>query len=90
MKNQQLRLRLPSDIVTHLRGVPIPVRNQLVAVMLRAQIHKIDLPALIALRTELASLGSLINQSLRSSWGRETHREAVTAVVVELQKLFAL
>jgi hypothetical protein len=88
MKNLQLRLRLPSDIVTQLRGVPIPVRNQLVALMLRAQIHKIDLPELIAMRKELVSLGTLINQSLRSSWGRETHREAAKAVVVKLQTLF--
>jgi len=89
MKNQQLRLRLPSDIATQLRGVPVPVRNQLVALMLRAQIHKIDLSDLITMRKELASLGTLINQSLRSSWGRETHREAVTAVVAKLQNLFA-
>ena len=89
MKNQQLRLRLPSDIAEKLRALPIPVRNQLVAIMLRAQMERIDLFELTAMRKELVSLGTLINQSLRTSWGRETNREAVISVVTKFQRLFA-
>ena len=89
MKNLQVRLRLPPDIAWKLRSLPIPLRNQVVAVMLRAQADKIDLLSLVSMRRELSSLGTLINQSLRTSWGRETDQEAVTRVVSKLQELFA-
>ena len=88
MKSQQLRLRIPSEIASKLRGLPIPVRNQLIAIMLRAQLDKIDLALLCSMRREMGVLGALLNQSLRTSWGAETNRQAAELVVTKLQNFF--
>lgn len=90
MKNPQVRLRLPREIASGLRVLPVSARHQAVGIMLRAQMEKIDLTALVAMRGELASLGTLINQSLRTSWGQETDREAAETVVARLKGLFAV
>jgi len=89
MKNTQVRLRLPREIASGLRVLPVSARHRAVAIMLRAQMEKIDLGALVAMRGELVALGTLLNQSLRTSWGQETDREAAETVVTKLHGLFA-
>ncbi|MCE0499084.1 MAG: hypothetical protein LV481_14180 [Methylacidiphilales bacterium] len=58
------------------------------AIMLSAQMEKIDLGALLAMRGELASLGNLINQSLRTTWGQETDRASAENVLAKLKGVF--
>ena len=80
---------MPKEIASGLRVLPVAARHRAVAIMLRAQMDRVDLASLVALRSELASLGTLINQSLRTSWGRETDREAAENVLAKLKGLFA-
>jgi hypothetical protein len=90
MSGEQIRIRIPNDIAFKLRSLSIPERNQVIAAILRANIHQFDLGVLIGMRKELTSFGTLINQSLRTSWGMETNREAAELVIQKLQNLFKL
>jgi hypothetical protein len=88
MNSEQIRIRIPNDIAFKLRSLSISERNQVIAAILRANVHQFDLTALTGMRKELTSLGTLINQSLRTTWGMETNREAAELVIQKLQNLF--
>jgi hypothetical protein len=53
--------------------------------MVGAAMANVDLGELLAMRKELTSLGNLLNQSLRVSWGKAADREALRAVVTKLE-----
>lgn len=57
--------------------------------MVAATMEQVDLVALLELRTELARLGNLLNQSLRSSWGNAADHDALQAIVTKLGRVLA-
>jgi hypothetical protein len=57
--------------------------------MVAATMEQVDLAALLAMRVELVRLGNLLNQALRTSWGREVDREALQAIVTKLGRVLS-
>jgi hypothetical protein len=55
--------------------------------MVAAGLERVDLAALLEMRRELVSLGNLLNQALRLSWGTAVDRDALREVVLKLGRL---
>jgi hypothetical protein len=49
----------------------------------------VDLNELIQSRSQLTSLGVLINQSLRTSWGKSTDGVAMRELLKKLERILA-
>ena len=75
------RARLPLSLAHDLKALKPSLRGRVVALVLIAKATDIDLPELVAAREQLRRLGVLLNQSLRSSLGREVDLRALAAAV---------
>ena len=51
--------------------------------------EKIDLTAILEARRELVSLGNLLNQSLRLSWGERADGAALRAIIKKMEVLLS-
>jgi hypothetical protein len=58
-----------------------------VSLIVSAALERVDLAALLEMRRELVSLGNLLNQALRLSWGTAVDRDALREVVLKLGRL---
>jgi len=79
--SKQLRIRLSPGVAARFEALPPLARARAVSMLLGAQSEGVDLPTLLQLRGELARLGTLLNQSLKTSWGRSTDAQAASEVV---------
>ena len=77
----QMRIRVQHDVAEKYMKLPPRLRARAFSFILAAQECDIDLKQLLQLRGTLISLGVLINQSLKTSWGKTTDTEAVRQVV---------
>jgi len=77
----QLRIRLTPDALRRYRHIPPLARQRVVAFVLSSHANEIDLVELLAMRKVLINLGNLINQSLKTSWGKSTDAAAASEVV---------
>jgi len=73
----RIRIRLTEEMGQRLAELRPVLRGQVVATILNAHGLGVELAALLAMRRELARLGTLINLSLRTSRGVLTDAEAV-------------
>lgn len=86
MKNsEQIRVRLSSNAVENLLSFPPRMRSRAVSMLIMAGLKNIDLTELLSFRRELVSLGSLLNQSLRTSWGTSADEEALRRIIHRLE-----
>jgi len=65
----RIRIRINDDMGERLASLRPVLRGQVVATVLEAHAAGVDLAELLAVRRELARLGTLLNQSLRVSRG---------------------
>jgi len=81
----QMRVRVSPGVARKLSALSPRARCRAVSMMVGAAMANVDLGELLAMRKELTSLGNLLNQSLRVSWGKAADREALRAVVTKLE-----
>jgi hypothetical protein len=87
MKNStQIRVRLPKHDAEKWLTLPPSSRAKAVALVLNAA-GAIDLAELVKLRPQLSNLGTLLNQSLAVSRGRNVDGKALCECVQLVQKL---
>jgi hypothetical protein len=87
MKNSvQLRIRMPRQEATRWLALPPSSRSKAVSLVLSAA-GTCDLNELAAMRRELSSLGTLLNQSLRTSLGKSVNINALNECVSVLKHL---
>lgn len=84
-KTTQMRIRVSPGVARKLSTLSPRARCRAVSMMVAAAMEGVDLGELLAMRKELTSLGNLLNQSLRASWGAAADREALRAVVTKLE-----
>ena len=70
-------------------SLPPRSRSRAVSFLLASVQEGLDLAELLQARRELISLGVLINQSLRLSWGQSTDGVALRALLKHLQRILA-
>ena len=87
--SRQLRVRTSEAVAARLLGLSPRARSRAVSLMVAATMEQVDLAALLAMRVELVRLGNLLNQALRTSWGREVDREALQAIVTKLGRVLS-
>ena len=83
--SEQLRIRLSPGAAARLQELPPIARSRVVSMLLGAQAEGVDLPALLGMRSELTRLGTLLNQSLRTSWGSSTDSLAAERIIKMLE-----
>ena len=83
----QLRIRLSDNAARRLLTLPPRARSRAVSLLVTSGIEGINLEALLLARRELASLGSLLNQSLRLSWGESADGDALRGILKKLEGL---
>jgi hypothetical protein len=83
----QLRIRLSSEAMAKYKSIPPLARQRLVSMILVAEAEQVDLKELLGLRKVLVNLGTLINQSLRTTWGQTTDGAAASELVRVLRRL---
>ena len=86
-QTNQLRIRLSKGMASRLASLPPRSRSRAVAFLLASVQDGLDLAELLQARRELISLGVLINQSLRLSWGQTTDGVALHALLHKLQRI---
>ena len=74
-------------MASRLASLPPRSRSRAVAFLLASVQDGLDLTELLQARRELISLGVLINQSLRLSWGQTTDGVALHALLHKLQRI---
>jgi hypothetical protein len=84
--SSQLRIRVLPNTSARLKKIPPRLRAKVVSLLIESIINKIDLTELLSLRKDLVSLGVLLNQSLRTSWGQSVDGQAASALVTKLNK----
>ena len=85
----RIRIRLTEEMGNRLAGLRPVLRGQVVATILESHGRGVELAELLAMRRELARLGTLINLSLRTSRGVLTDAAAVqkaAAIIAALVK----
>ena len=65
----RIRIRIPDDVGSRLAALLPTLRAHVVATVLGAHTKGVDLAELLGTRRELVRLGTLLNQSLRTSRG---------------------
>lgn len=85
--NLQLRIRLSKGSAQRFLSLPPRSRSRAVSFLVASACEGIDLPALLQARRELVSLGVLINQSLRLSWGQSADGVALRELLKKLQRI---
>lgn len=88
-KTIQLRVRLSSEIARPFLMLPPKARSRALSLLISSSTAKVDLDQLIRFRSELASLGNLVNQSLRASWGEKVDQVAIEKIVKILRRLLS-
>ena len=83
----QLRIRLSKGAASKLLSLPPRARSRIVSFMLGSTNQNLDFNELLQARKELVSLGVLINQALRTSWGKSTDAVAMAALQKRLEKI---
>jgi hypothetical protein len=69
------------------KKIPPLARQRLISMILVAEAEKFDLGELLAVRMVLVNLGTLLNQSLRTSWGQTSDGVAASELVGVLRRL---
>jgi hypothetical protein len=87
MKTKQLRIRLSPQIAAQFEALPPRARGQAVSLVLAAWVSGLDLGELVKIRRVVVNTGNLLNQSLRTSWGRTVDAEAATQLVRLLRRV---
>ena len=87
MKTKQLRIRVSPQIAAQFEGLPPRARGQAVSLVLGAWAGGLDLRELLKLRQVLVNAGNLLNQSLRTSWGKSADAEAAAQLVRLLRRV---
>ena len=77
----QLRIRLTPEAQSRFKDIPPLARLRVVSFILNSHAEGIDLGKLLAMRKVLINLGNLLNQSLKTSWGKSTDAAATSEVV---------
>jgi hypothetical protein len=77
----QLRIRLTPEAMRKYKDIPPLARLRVVSFVLQSHAEGIDLRELLAIRKVLINLGILLNQSLKTSWGKSTDGAAASDVV---------
>lgn len=85
--NLQIRIRLSKGVASRFASLPPRSRSRAVSFLLASVQEGLDLAELLQARRELISLGVLINQSLRLSWGQSTDGVALHALMKILQRI---
>jgi hypothetical protein len=84
--SKQLRIRITDEAGKVYLDLPPLARGRAVSMILLWAARRINLVALLHLRGELVRLGTLLNQSLRTSWGRSCDGEAARKIVKILER----
>lgn len=87
MKTKQLRIRVTHQIAAQFEALPPRARGQAVSLILGARASGLDLQELLKLRQVVVNTSNLLNQSLRTSWGRTVDAEAATELVRLLRRV---
>jgi len=87
MKTKQLRIRVSPQIAAQFEALPPRARGQAVSLVLGAWAGGLDLRELLKVRQVIANAGNLLNQSLRTSWGRTVDAEAASQLVRVLRQV---
>lgn len=85
----QLRIRLSKGSAQRFLALPPRSRSRAVSFLLASVQDGLDLAELLQARRELISLGVVINQSLRLSWGKTTDGVALRALLKKLDRILA-
>jgi hypothetical protein len=88
-KTIQLRVRLNAETARPFLLLPPKARSRALSLLVSSSTLGVDLKELITFRSELASLGNLVNQSLRSSWGEHVDRASIEKIVLKLRRLLS-
>jgi hypothetical protein len=83
----QLRIRLTPEAMSKYKDIPPLARLRVISFLLNAHAKDINLGELLAMRRVLVNLGNLLNQSLKTSWGKSTDAAAASEVVMLLKGL---
>jgi len=83
----RIRIRLTEEMGQRLAGLRPVLRGQVVATILESHGLGVELAELLAMRRELARLGTLINLSLRTSRGVLTDAASVQKAAAILAAL---
>jgi hypothetical protein len=73
----QLRISILPEAAAYYRTIPRTLQKRVISTILAAHAMKIDLNALLETRKVLVTCGSLLNQSLRTSWGKAVDHKAL-------------
>lgn len=87
MKTKQMRIRVSPQIAAQFEALPPRARGQAVSLILGAWAGGLDLQALLKVRQVVVNTSNLVNQSLRTSWGRTVDAEAASQLVRTLRQV---
>jgi len=87
MKTKQLRIRVSPQVAEQFEALPPRARGQAASLVLGAWASGLDLGELTKIRQVVVNTGNLLNQSLRTSWGRSVDAEAATQLVRLLRRV---
>ena len=85
----QLRIRLSDNAAQRLLVIPPRARSRVASILVASGMEKIDLATILEARRELVSLGNLLNQSLRLSWGERADGAALQAIIKKMEALLS-
>jgi len=85
----QIRIRISKPVASRLSSLPPLSRGRAISFLLASTQEGLDLNELLLARRDLISLGVLINQSLRLSWGETTDGVALHALLKIFQRILA-
>jgi hypothetical protein len=81
MKTKQLRIRLTEGVWRQFHDLPPRARGQAVSLILGAWGLGVNLRELLRVRQDVARASNLMNQSLRTSWGKSADGVAASEMV---------
>jgi hypothetical protein len=85
---KQIRIRLSKSVADKFLTLPPRLRSKVVSLLISSSNLGLDLNELLGMRRELVSLGTLINQSLKTSWGQTVDATAMRSLNQKLGRLF--
>jgi len=85
--SKQLRIRLSKNVADKFLSLPPRLRSKVVSFLISSSDLGVDLNELLSVRRELVSLGTLINQGLKTSWGQTVNAAAMRSLNQKLGKL---
>jgi hypothetical protein len=85
--SSQLRIRLSPAAAKHYADIPPLARSRVISFILNMHAAKVDPAELLSSRHVLVNLGTLLNQSLRTSWGKSSDAQAASELVRVLKGL---